>query len=385
MKKHIYYIFSHLYAYGELPSQIWCLRNLFYDQDNYDITVFTYPLQKNRVNTSLFNIVMRGINVIHLTDDKLVWFFVDKNSKYIIKENDNIYISLNSSQLIYLFLKKYSNQKPKYFFSLSKAEKKMGEKLKNDFDIPENTPIVTLHVRESGFKTAHGVPEGPDSPPRNANIENYLPAIEYLINKGYYVIRLGDVTMKALPEMKGLIDGPFHPSWNSLADPFFISESQFMIGASSGPSNIADGFNIPRLLVNITIIPPIYSWENDVFLFKKYYSRKLKRFLNYKEILCSNILNIDDIEKAENNEIEIIENSSEEILEAVKEMIARLEGNYIKFSEMRGLNRYFLNIQQEALKIHSLNYSPIISNMVKNNYCPISLEYLRLNPYFVEL
>jgi len=377
MKKEVIYVFPQLYAFGELSFQIWALRNIFF---GHKINLITYPLQKLRINNSLFNIATRGINVIHSLDDNLIWYSEDCNHPSVFEDDKFIYY--NSRVLKAKFMEIIQNKQPAYYFHLNKAEKKKGEQLKKKFGIPVDAPIVTLHIRESGFKNSHGVKEGPDGPFRNANILNYLLAINYLIKKGYYVVRLGDKTMTPFQKIKNFIDAPFHPSYTCLVDPYFIANSKFIIGMASGPLTIADAFNIPRLCLNYPILRDVWAWNKDLFVFKKYFHTKLKRFLTYEEILTSNVIHIYNINEAKKNNIQLFENSPEEILAATKEMIARLNGNYFSINEMKGINHLFIKIQKKASKIHTKSYIPLL-NFFDINKVPISMEYLRMNSYLI--
>jgi len=384
-KKKVFYILSQLYAYGEIASQVWRLRNLYYDQDNYDITIITYPLQKLRVNKSLYNIAMRGLNVVHSTDDKMIWFPQDYPSNKIFEDDDSIFVNLESGELRNLFLQKYQNKTPNFFFKLSKNELKMGNQLMDHYKIPSGSPIITLHVRETGYKNSHGRPEGSDGTLRNAKIETFFPTIKYLLDEGYYIVRLGDNTMTQIPfNHKRLIDVPFCSFYNDLVDLFFISKSFFFICSPSGPLTIADAFATPRLITNFPIWEHVWAWKNDLYLFKKYYSYQKNKLLSYEDILCSEVLNIPNINKAKELKIEVIDNTSEEIFSAVKEMIARLKGNYFSSQEMKSINKYFRCIQFKASKLHSEYTTPIL-NLFDNKNVPISLEYIRLNRHFIDL
>jgi len=385
-KKDVVYVFSQLYAFGELPSQMWRLRNLFHDRNRYDITIVTYPLEKLRVNRSLFNIAMRGVNVVHSTDDDLIWFDSDElGDAAIIEDGNRIYVMCNSGQLRTWFLMAYQNRQPDYYFSLTGQERERGEMLRRHFNIPGGAPIVTLHVREPGFKNSHGVPEGPDSTLRNVRIETYLPAIEFLIKEGYYVVRLGDTTMKPLSGLpKQFIDAPFHSKCNDMVEPYFISVSDFFLCTASGPLTIADAFGTPRLITNWPLARYAWAWQDDLYLFKRYYSRELQRNLTYEEVLCSPLMFLYDIESIHRAGLEVVDNSAEEILAAVHEMMSRLKGTYSTSHEMSAINSQFRMIQKRAFGFHQqrdpdLPYVSLLHFFDHKNV-PISMEYLKRNP-----
>ena len=55
--------------------------------------------------------------------------------------------------------------------------------------VPDGAWYVGLHVREGGY---HAEDTGDKSRHRNAQIEDYFPAIKAVTDRGGYVIRLGD-------------------------------------------------------------------------------------------------------------------------------------------------------------------------------------------------
>src|ERR1700687_6198021 len=69
--------------------------------------------------------------------------------------------------------------------------------------MPSNSWFVCLHVREAGFHKAwHEKHPGT----RNANVLTYMNAVRTVIERGGWVVRMGDPTMAKLPELNGLID-----------------------------------------------------------------------------------------------------------------------------------------------------------------------------------
>jgi len=385
-KKNVIYLAPHLYSFGEFAYHIFALKNIYYESI---ITVIAYPSQIKlitKVNKSLYNIATRDINLVLSTDNDLLWYttrYSDKD-KYseIVVDNDYKFILYPYQRLYEQFYLLFQNQKPRYYLSLSDIELKAGEILKHKFKIPENAPIVTLHVRDSGF---YG--KNDRSKCRNATIDNYFPAIKYLIDNGYYVIRLGDKKMTPLKvSWPQFIDAPFHKDYIDMVDPYFIASSKFIISSNSGPYMIAAAFGIPRLATNFLINPINQcAWENDIFLFKKIYSHNLKRMLTFDEFYCSRLFA--NPEDHEQYDIDYIENTPEEILMATKEMIDRLKGS-INIDVCKRVKNYFFEIQQENLinqhnNIHNMSFISALHFFSKKN-CPISIEYLKLNPDLIE-
>ncbi len=375
-KKHIIYVCPHLYSYGELPLQIFCLRNL-YSESKYNITIITYPLQKNRVNRALYTIIMRGINVIQTTNHDLIWYSSNSKFSHVISDSDTDYAIFSNFDIRKRFLSKFQNQKPIYHFSLTEIEKQQGAKLRDSFGIPRTAPVVTLHVRESSWYGIHD-----NAGERNASIENYFKAIDYLIDQGFYIVRLGDRDMKQLSNMPNqFIDAPFHEAYTGLVDPYFISASQFLICTVSGPPTVSWGFGVPTLMTNAYYSPIVFKFAKDLFLFKKYYSHNLNRDLTFEEILLSDIIYYDYNEYSNAN-IELKENSAEVILEATKEMHAQTNGIYSLDEDVALFHQRLETILKKAKLLRpNLSHLPIF-NMDSEGKCFLSTALLKENPLF---
>ncbi len=139
--------------------------------------------------------------------------------------------------------------------------------------VDPDRPVVTLHVREAGFKKgaevhdkflARGAERGTfrDDTVRNNTIENYLPAIELLTGRGFSVVRLGDKSMTPL-EIPGLVDVATHPEAVPELDYYFIARSRFLIGCDSGPLIVPWMTGTPLLLLNLT--HPMIGWPIGPF------------------------------------------------------------------------------------------------------------------------
>jgi len=378
---------------GELTGQAFRLRNLLFDE-GVNICILTFPVDhKKRINKATYNIVLRGINIIHTTNSKLIYKPL-RDNPCLVYDKDNIYpIWYDNDNILKIFCKKYSEKKIDYHFSLTDLENRMGNKLREEFQIPTNAKIVTLVVRESGYTSSDGVYNF-----RDASIENYIPAVNYLIDQGFYVVRLGDKSMKRIKNTPSqFIDAPFHPNYTDLVDPYFISKSKFFFGCGTGPMELASGFGIPILATDLPIISQsIVLDKKSLVIYKKLYSRKLKRNLTYEEILMSPCIEFFDDKYYQEADIEVVPNTPEEIMLATKEMNERLDEKDFSSKDINKVNQRVKNIHEKAICIYKnkqyikeylpnehikISYLPYYCTFLSK--CQISLEYTKLNPDFL--
>lgn len=188
---------------------------------------------------------------------------------------------------------------------------------------PHGMKYVCLHVREAGFHGDHkrrGY--------RNADIENYYPAIEYLIKKNYRVIRLGDNSMKPMALVADmLIDYPFADIKSPEMDLFLIKNCSFFIGMQSGVLDFAMLFERPILTLNM------YDWffgyplkVCDRGLLQKIVTRDGMEFVGLEDRVEMDFRFNDWRSCIDGKEARFVQNNAEQILESVMRFESQVNG-----------------------------------------------------------
>jgi putative glycosyltransferase (TIGR04372 family) len=197
----------------------------------------------------------------------------------------------------------------------SKRVKFLSQKWLHRLGLPKDAWFVCLHVRESGYHNDH-------TPERNANISNYISAIQEVTNRGGWVVRMGDPSMTRLRNMERVIDYPFTEFKNASMDMYLISECSFYIGMTSGIYDLALLFQKPIILTNMSSwlfgLPPKID---DICLPKHVYSKCRGRFLSVREWLHEPWNSMSYRSLGENYVLH--ENTSKELSTAVKEYFER--------------------------------------------------------------
>ena len=289
------------------------------------------------VNEAFLEIALRGAHHVEVDPRVELWQAVNEYLGEVRKQEEvTLYppYGWNKLHAEFCFLMLEKGITPPFSYTLNDEEMERGLQLRRSLNIPDGAETVVLHVRESGYLEGTSVDYSYHNY-RDANIENYLPAIQHLIDEGYYIIRLGDRSMRRLTPHPQVIDAPFHPRYTQLFEPYFCATSHFYLGFQSGPVGIAVGFGTPVLWTNALPLSGIHGQEKDILLYKKLYSRNLKRFLTYEEIVQSHVVNYFRSEEYESNGLEPVENTSDEILHATREMLARLDGTYAHEEDSR--------------------------------------------------
>ena len=241
---------------------------------------------------------------------------------------------------------------------LEEKKKLLCKKILDSKKIPSNN-IVCLHVRDSGFKKDLN-----RKLYRNSNINNYLELINYLIDKNYYVIRMGDHSSNKINfSNKNFLDYA-HSELNSrLMDLFLISECKFFVGTQSGIMDTAYMFNKPTLTTNMCEIFTCYPRKiSDRGLFKKIKIKGNETYLNLIDYIHMDYSK-HDAEK-EVFDFDFYENSPKELYESIVEF----EKLYVS--------------KQYALSHNQKKFNEIIKKRFR---APLYKELLKPNDTFIQL
>jgi putative glycosyltransferase (TIGR04372 family) len=194
-------------------------------------------------------------------------------------------------------------------------------------------------VREAGF-----LREPPTSGHRhlNADVRTYLPAVEWLVEQGATVVRMGDPSMQELPAANGLFDYAHSDLKSDWMDVYLAAECRFWLGTNSGLFMLASSFGVPVALTNVA--PAIFRpWSSgDLFIPKLYFSPERGRLLTLAESLAPELYTSHDIDT---QGVRPVDNEPEEILALTREMVERLEGHRAASPAEEELQERFRRIQ----------------------------------------
>ncbi|MGH1351071.1 MAG: TIGR04372 family glycosyltransferase [Methyloligellaceae bacterium] len=214
----------------------------------------------------------------------------------------------------------YAEEKRKPLILFPKNDAKKARKLLEKY-IPKNKKFVALHVRDNGFYNASS------QTTRNANIFTYEKAVEYLIDKGYAVIRLGDNRMVDITPMKErcgsmLFDYAYSDIRSEMMDCFLLSHCDFFIGLASGPASVPMLFDVGSCNVNW------YNASNapnfipgDITTFKKFRYKRDDTLVPFETILQSPYKHNPRQETLDLLGVYFEDNTEQEILDTVREYL----------------------------------------------------------------
>jgi putative glycosyltransferase (TIGR04372 family) len=193
-------------------------------------------------------------------------------------------------------------------------------RLAESLGIQPASPIVTVHVRESGYRSTAGLRQRSWDESRNARIDSFFPAFQALVKRGYTVVRLGDPTMTpvALPGVVDLATSLARSQW---LDIWCTMRSEFLIGCDSGPSWLAVLLGVPVLTVNAVHFRDV-SRSTDRVVCKLARDRQTGDILSVSEMLTEDFLAVG----FKGDRYACVDNTPSDIARAAIDMIEVVHG-----------------------------------------------------------
>jgi putative glycosyltransferase (TIGR04372 family) len=177
--------------------------------------------------------------------------------------------------------------------------------------------FVGLHVRDGSKVPAL----------RNQSLQNYLPAINEIIKRGGWVIRIGGPEMPPIPKMSRVIDLVQEIEAARDLHLYILAKSKFFVATNSGPSWVPSLFGVPTIQTNaiapgrtiLRFCPNSFSIPKTIL--------KGKSKLGFSSTLMSQFgFGEKTLSEYAYDDLFVEENSSQDILRAVQEMFDRLSG-----------------------------------------------------------
>ncbi len=222
-----------------------------------------------------------------------------------------------------------------------------GWKCLKSFGMQHGDWFVCVHVRESGWKDNGSSAEDF----RNADINTYTLAMKTITEAGGWVIRMGDPTMKPLPEMHHVIDYAHSTIKSDWMDVFLCAQCRFFIATSSGLFTFAMTFGNPVVMTNLLpTCGAYYLTSNDLFLPRICRSKEENRLLDFRKLFSPSIGTAAVQSNYDKENIEIIANTEEDIRDLIEEMLERCNGRLVYSEEDERLQNIFSSVTTECGK-----------------------------------
>jgi putative glycosyltransferase (TIGR04372 family) len=209
------------------------------------------------------------------------------------------------------------------FMTLGPELEKQGRGVLEALGVPRDAWFVTLHVRE------HGYLRDSRHDHRDCDVMDFLQAAARIHERGGWVVRIGDRSMRPLPEQPGLVDYLFSDRRSDWMDIYLLARNRFFLGSDSGPAFVPPLFGIAAAIVGAVPMGHGSFWRDDIYLPKLHQDKNSGRILSFPEILASPLRDLHTTDQVAEAGIVTLDNSPEEIVELVDEMMDRCDSQIV--------------------------------------------------------
>ena len=205
---------------------------------------------------------------------------------------------------------------------LSESHRARGRAALAELGIPKDAWFVCVHSRDAGYSPGdehvHGY--------RNSAIGSYALAMDAIVERGGWCIRVGGATMQPLGSRKGVVDYACSPLKSDWMDIFLSAECRFFLGNTSGLYVASYVFGVPAALANLTPLAHAYPLSGADLGIPKLLARPSGDIVPFAEILESPAANFMFTAEFESGGLENVDNTAGEIRDIAVEMMDRLDG-----------------------------------------------------------
>ena len=251
----------------------------------------------------------------------------------------------------------------------NKKENEKGNLFLKSQGLTKNDNFICFCVRDSAYLSS----EYPNidfsyHDYRNANINTHVAAVNRFLDCDYGYktgIRMGSIVESPIHENDKIIDYSLSGQRSDFLDLFLANKCRLFLNSGSGFSAIPRIFRTPMVSANVA--PMGYIGSNPlVFIPKKYWHIKKKRFLTFKEILQSDIGYYLSSSNYIDNGIELVENTSDDIYHALLEADDRINGSWNPDEEDLYMQEKFQSLFLPDPRFPS-SRTPISSHFLRSN------------------
>lgn len=325
-------------------TELYLRRRSWEKNDKRDLHIFLTGYPTNR---QLLTMIKRRLMVIESPPLVRLYDTVQARTK-----TSDLWIKLASNSNEY---DEFNNIRPQLVFTEEEEEK--GEQLLIDMGIKPGTPFVCFHSRDKAYldklHSYRSRDEWSYHDYRNCDVDNYLPAAQYIASLGLYAIRMGYVVEKILGTIDARVIDYAVNYRSDFGDIYLSAKCKFFLGSEGGLICIPWVFNVPVAYCNGAPPGAAAAWrKTDVFIPKKLWSCEKKRFLTFREIVAGGMDRFFYTQMYEQAGVQVVENSPNEILAVVKELNERLDGTWMTTDEDEELQQRYRAIFQPGTRVY---------------------------------
>jgi putative glycosyltransferase (TIGR04372 family) len=238
----------------------------------------------------------------------------------VVLETRPYALALFGSARVYDVYSRWGDRAP--LFELSPTDNKALRDYLRESGMPDDAWYVCLHAREGGYNSKYEVMHRY----RNVDIASYGQAVDEIVRRGGWCVRVGDSSMRPHPPHPRVIDYALSARKSPQLDVALPAACRFFLGSASGAFNLADIFGRPCVVTNTAPLSSAYALKAaDIAIAQRLRDRN-GRYLDFAEIMQGEAGEFRLGEQFVAHGLECVPNSPEDIRDVVVEMMDRLDG-----------------------------------------------------------
>jgi len=266
----------------------------------------------------------------------------------------------------------------------------LGENGLRKMGIPSGIPFVCLIVRDNGYLSEYlNKKDIVYHNYRDSKIQNYVLAAEELVNRGYFVIRMGIHVHETIKSThKRIIDYATNGMRSDFMDIYLGAKCEFCISTGTGWDEIPEMLRRPMVYVNLVPISYLHTFRAEFLsITKKHVLKESQRVLTLQEIFAYGLdlsLHTSDYEL---KGVQLVENTPEEIRDIAIEMADRINGSWQPHDDDEKLQKLFWEILP-ANTVSAYNGKPLhgeIRSRFGANFLRNNRDWLKNNVIFNDI
>jgi putative glycosyltransferase (TIGR04372 family) len=269
-------------------------------------------------------------------------------------------------------------------FEFTSSQITIGNQKLKELGINSKKKIVCIYARDNDYlRKTYPKIDWSHHNYREFDINLFKNTVHYLIEKNYFVIRVGSLANKELKiDNDNFLDYSFSGKVSDFLDVYIPFKCSFFISTSSG----IDGF--PSLFRKPTLWPSLFPLKDIRSSNKQYMAsfRHIKYEETNKKLTMKEVINLDldycfDSKDLKNKKVYICPPSEHELTTATKDMVEFLEGSFTEKDDLKLLEKKFKDIFKNSKMAYKDKI--IYHNQNKINF-KISKSFLESNNWWVE-
>ena len=252
-------------------------------------------------------------------------------------------VAINDTALCATIEAKWKGRRP--LLTLPRDLSSKGWEALRELGLPPGAWYVCVHSREGGYspgdENLHSF--------RNSEIESYRLAMQAIVDRGGWCMRVGEASTKPLAATKGVFDYAHSSLKSEWMDLFLCANCLFFLGNSSGLHLLSSVFGVPSALANlIPVSSSLPVMPGDIGIPKVLKKRGTGETLKFVEILASPLGDYRFAERYAEEGILVEDNTPEDIRDLALEMLEQCRGTFAYTPEDEALQRRFQSLFREG-------------------------------------